>query len=78
MNLLISLPYLISSLHGHELFKIQLAFHHRELTSYLQQFDVVINKSKKRKGIRSLFDDNREKGARISQSCENGRKIRGS
>jgi len=29
--LLVSLPYLISLMHGLELFKIQLAFHHRGL-----------------------------------------------
>jgi hypothetical protein len=38
-------------MHGHGLFKIHLALHQSGLTSYLQQFDVTINKSKN-KGAR--------------------------
>ena len=33
-------------MHGHGLFKIHLVLHQRGLTSYMQQFDVTINKNK--------------------------------
>jgi hypothetical protein len=39
-------------MHGHGLFKIQLAVHRRGPTSHLQQYDITINKSKKRKVTR--------------------------
>jgi len=50
-------------MHGHGLFKIHLALHQRELTSYLQQFDVTVNKSKD-KGAR---DNDLTKIGRIEQ-----------
>jgi len=58
-------------MHGHALFKIHLALHQRGLTSYMQQFDVTINKSKN-KGAR---DNDLTTIGRIEQEFHKGVKM---